>query len=113
MSRLAVVSGGGTGIGRSTAGMLAGEGYDVIIVGRRPEILADAVKWIGPQASAGTADVSDPAHTQAVVDAVGNRPLDVLVNNAGAFMPGEDSTLDQVADHWRANFDSNVLTAVL
>jgi 3-oxoacyl-[acyl-carrier protein] reductase len=113
MSRLAVVSGGGTGIGRSTAGMLAGEGYDVIIVGRRADVLADAVKWIGPQASAVTADVSDPAQIPAVTAAVGDRPLDVLVNNAGAYVPGADSTLDQVASHWRANLDSNVLSAVL
>ena len=108
-----MVTGGGTGIGRATAGMLAGEGYDVLIVGRRPEVLADAVKWIGPQATAVTADVSDPAQIPAVVEAVGNRPLDVLVNNAGAFLSGDDSTLDGVAARWRANFDSNVLTAVL
>ena len=108
-----MVTGGGTGIGRATAGMLAGEGYDVLIVGRRPEVLADAVKWIGPQATAVTADVSDPAQIPAVVEAVGNRPLDVLVNNAGAFLGGDDSTLDGVAARWRANFDSNVLTAVL
>jgi 3-oxoacyl-[acyl-carrier protein] reductase len=38
MSRLAVVTGGGTGIGRATAGMLAGEGYDVLIVGRRGRV---------------------------------------------------------------------------
>lgn len=113
MSRLAVVSGGGTGIGRSTAGMLTGEGYDVIIVGRRPKVLDEAVSWIGPQASAVTADVSDPAQVAAVVAAVGERPLDVLVNNAGAFVPGARSTLDDVAAQWRANFDSNVLTAVL
>src|SRR4051794_16986674 len=97
MSRLAVVSGGGTGIGRATAGMLAGEGYDVIIVGRRPEVLTDAVKWIGPQATAVAADVSDPAQVPAVVEAVGDRPVDVLVNNAGAYLTGDDSTLDQVA----------------
>ena len=42
MARLAVVSGGGTGIGRATAGMLAGEGYDVIIVGRRPDVLTES-----------------------------------------------------------------------
>jgi 3-oxoacyl-[acyl-carrier protein] reductase len=113
MSRLAVVTGGGTGIGRATAGMLAGEGYDVIIVGRRPEVLAEAVKWIGPQAIAVTADVSDPAQVAAVVEAVGDRALDVLVNNAGAFIGGDDSTLDVVAGRWRASFDSNVLTAVL
>src|SRR3954470_20308470 len=101
MSRLAVVTGGGTGIGRSTAGMLAGEGYDVIIVGRRAEVLTDAVKWIGPQATAVSADVSDPAQIPQLVAAVGNRPLDVLVNNAGAFISGDDSTLDDVAARWR------------
>ncbi len=113
MSRLAVISGGGTGIGRATAGMLAGEGYDVIIVGRRPDVLADAAKWIGPQATTVTADVADPGQIPAVVEAVGDRALDVLVNNAGAYLAGNSDTLDRVADHWRANFDSNVLTAVL
>jgi 3-oxoacyl-[acyl-carrier protein] reductase len=113
MSRLAVVSGGGTGIGRATAGMLAGEGYDVIIVGRRTEVLTDAVKWIGPQATAVTADVSDPIQIPAVLHAVSDRAVDVLVNNAGAFVGGDDSTLDHLAARWRANFDSNVLTAVL
>lgn len=113
MTRLAVVTGGGTGIGRATAGMLAGEGFDVIIVGRRAEVLDDAVKWIGPQATAVTADVSDPAQVPAVVEAVAGRPLDVLVNNAGAYLAGDESSLDGVADRWRANLDSNVLTAVL
>jgi 3-oxoacyl-[acyl-carrier protein] reductase len=113
MTRLAVVSGGGTGIGRATAGMLAGEGYDVIIAGRRPDVLADAVKWIGPQASAVTADVSDPDQVGAVVAAVAGRPVDVLVNNAGAFIGGDDSTPAALATRWRANFDSNVITALL
>jgi 3-oxoacyl-[acyl-carrier protein] reductase len=70
MSRLAVVTGGGTGIGRAAAGMLAGEGYDVLVVGRRPDVLTDAVKWIGPQATAVTADVSDPAQMPRVLAAV-------------------------------------------
>jgi 3-oxoacyl-[acyl-carrier protein] reductase len=113
MSRLAVVTGGGTGIGRATAGMLAGEGYDVLIVGRRADVLTDAVKWIGPQATAVPADISDPAQIPPVVAAVGDRPLDVLVNNAGAYVAGQSSTLEQVAAHWQANFESNVLTAVL
>ena len=113
MTRLAVISGGGTGIGKATAGMLAGEGYDVIVVGRRPDVLADAVKWIGPQASAVVADVSDPGQVGAVVSAVGGRAVDVLVNNAGAYIGGDDSTPTSLAAHWRANFDSNVITAVL
>jgi 3-oxoacyl-[acyl-carrier protein] reductase len=113
MSRFAVVTGGGTGIGRATAGMLAGEGYDVLIVGRRPDVLSDAAKWIGPQATTVAADVSDPAQVPLVVAAVGDRPVDVLVNNAGAYVAGPDSTLEEVADRWRANFASNVLSAVL
>src|SRR3954454_15167792 len=113
MSRLAVVTGGGTGIGRATAGMLAGEGYDVIIVGRRAEKLAEAVKWIGPEASAVTADLVDPEQVEAVVTAVDGRPVDVLVNNAGAFITGDDSTLAARAARWRATLDSNVITAVL
>jgi 3-oxoacyl-[acyl-carrier protein] reductase len=113
MARLAVVSGGGTGIGRATAGMLAGEGYDVIIVGRRPDVLAEAVKWIGPQATAVTADLADPDQIGAVVTAVAGRPVDVLVNNAGAFISADESTLAARAARWRATFDSNVITAVL
>jgi 3-oxoacyl-[acyl-carrier protein] reductase len=93
--------------------MLAGEGYDVLIVGRRADVLTDAMKWIGPQATAVTADVSDPAQIPLVVAAVGDRPIDVLINNAGAYVSRPSSTLEQVADHWRANFESNVLTAVL
>jgi 3-oxoacyl-[acyl-carrier protein] reductase len=93
--------------------MLAGEGYDVIIAGRRAEVLADAVKWIGPQATAVTADVSDPDQVPAVVEAVGDRAVDVLVNNAGAFISGDDATLASLAARWQAVFASNVLTAVL
>ena len=113
MARLAVVSGGGTGIGRATAGMLAGEGYDVIIVGRRPEVLAEAVTWIGPQAVAVPADLAVPGQTAAVLQAVAGRPVDVVVNNAGAYVAGDDSTPEGLAARWRANLDSNVLTAVL
>jgi 3-oxoacyl-[acyl-carrier protein] reductase len=113
MTRLAVISGGGTGIGKATAGMLAGEGYDVIIVGRRPDVLADAVKWIGPQATSVVADVSDPDQVAAVVSAVDDRAVDVLVNNAGAYIAGDDSSPASLAARWRANFDSNVITAVL
>ncbi|MGA5301171.1 SDR family NAD(P)-dependent oxidoreductase [Nucisporomicrobium flavum] len=113
MARLAVVTGGGTGIGRATAGMLAGEGYDVIIVGRRPDVLADAAKWIGPQATTVTADCADPEQIPAVVEAVGGRAVDVLVNNAGAYVSSDDSTLAGLKDRWRATFDSNVITAVL
>jgi 3-oxoacyl-[acyl-carrier protein] reductase len=76
-------------------------------------VLADAVKWIGPQASSVTADLADPDQVGAVLEAVAGRPVDVLVNNAGAFVAGDDSTPRGLVEHWRANLDSNVTTAVL
>ena len=48
-----------------------------------------------------------------MVDAVAGRPVDVLVNNAGAYLTGDDSGPAALAAHWRATFDSNVMTAVL
>jgi 3-oxoacyl-[acyl-carrier protein] reductase len=43
---VAVVSGGGTGIGRATAAALAADGMDVVILGRRAEVLRTAAKGI-------------------------------------------------------------------
>jgi 3-oxoacyl-[acyl-carrier protein] reductase len=110
--KLAVISGGGTGIGAATASALAAAGYQVMAVGRRPAPL-DAVAASVPNVTAVIADVSDPAQVGRVVDAVGDRPVDVLVNNAGGFVGSDSSTLDDVVAQWRATFDINVLTAVV
>jgi 3-oxoacyl-[acyl-carrier protein] reductase len=59
------------------------------------------------------ADVSDPEQVGAVAAVVGDRAVDVLVNNAGAYVGGDDSAPASLAEHWRAAFDSNVITAVL
>ncbi|MEV0157601.1 SDR family NAD(P)-dependent oxidoreductase [Micromonospora sp. NPDC050686] len=117
--RLAVVSGGGTGIGAAVAETLAADGYDVLIVGRRADVLLVAAERISaacgrPEAvSAVTADLTDPAQLAGVVEAVGERTVDVVVNNAGGYLGGDTATLAGVAAQWRANLDANVLTAVL
>ncbi|NYF55417.1 SDR family NAD(P)-dependent oxidoreductase [Micromonospora purpureochromogenes] len=117
--RLAVVSGGGTGIGRAVAAGLAVDGLDVLVVGRRAAVLAAAVERISAECGragavrAVVADLTDPEQANLVVEAVGERAVDVLVNNAGGYLGGETGTLAGVAAHWRANFDANVLTAVL
>ena len=117
--RLAVVSGGGTGIGRAVAAGLAEDGLDVLVVGRRAAVLAAAVERISAECGragavrAVVADLTDPEQANLVVEAVGERAVDVLVNNAGGYLGGETGTLAGVAAHWRANFDANVLTAVL
>lgn len=110
--KLAVVSGGGTGIGAATAAALSSAGYSVLVVGRRAAPLEEVAASV-PNVTPVVADVADPARVGAVVEAVGDRPVDVLVNNAGGFVGAEGSTLDDVVTQWRATFDTNVLTAVV
>ncbi|MDG4794099.1 SDR family NAD(P)-dependent oxidoreductase [Micromonospora sp. WMMD1082] len=117
--RWGVVSGGGTGIGAAVARALVAEGCSVLVVGRRADVLAATVERIGADTGrpdairAVTADLADPEQVGRVVEAVGGRPVDVLVNNAGGYLGGDDGTLAGVAAQWRANLDANVLTAVL
>lgn len=117
--RLAVVSGGGTGIGAAVARGLVLDGFEVLIVGRRAEVLLETAERISAECgrpaavSAVTADLTDPAQLAGVVSAVGERTVDAVVNNAGGYLGGPTDTLTDVAAWWRANLDANVLTAVL
>ena len=85
---VAVVTGGGTGIGRATARELARTGASVAICGRRPEPL-EAVRAelaaAGAEVLAVPCDVREPEQVAAFLDAVGDRfgAVDILVNNAG------------------------------
>jgi citronellol/citronellal dehydrogenase len=83
--RVALVTGGGTGIGRATALELAGSGARVAICGRREEPLARVRGEIGDACLAVAADLREPDGVERVVDAALERfgRLDVLVNNAG------------------------------
>jgi citronellol/citronellal dehydrogenase len=86
--RVAIVTGGGTGIGRATALELTRTGASVAICGRRPEPL-EAVRTeleaAGREVLATPCDVREPEEVETFLDAVGERlgPVDVLVNNAG------------------------------
>lgn len=114
MSRTVVVTGGGTGIGKATAGAFAREGDSVVITGRRQAVLDSAVVELGGSVRAACFDATDPLQVEAFVSALG--PIDVLVNNAGGntdFDRGTPGSLSEVADNWRSNFDANVLSAVL
>jgi NAD(P)-dependent dehydrogenase (short-subunit alcohol dehydrogenase family) len=86
LSRVALVTGGGTGIGRATALALAADGMAVVVAGRRPDPLAEVVAEIGDRALAVSADLCVEADAQRAVheavDAFG--ALHVVVNNAGA-----------------------------
>lgn len=86
--RTAIVTGGGTGIGRATARELARTGSRVAICGRRPEPLEDArgeLEAAGRDVLALSCDVREPDQVESFLDAVQERfgEVDVLVNNAG------------------------------
>ncbi len=115
----AVVSGGGTGIGRAIADWLSRDGTDVLIVGRRADVLAATASELtasgGGEVTWLAADLSDPAGAELVAAAVAERgtPVDIVVANAGGPSPRAEGSLGQVAEAWRAAFQANVLTAVL
>jgi NAD(P)-dependent dehydrogenase (short-subunit alcohol dehydrogenase family) len=110
--RVAVVTGAGSGIGRAVAIGLLGDGYRVVLAGRRHPQLEETAAQAGAPSSrvlAVPTDVTDAASVAALfartAEAYGR--LDVLFNNAGVSAPGvllEDLTLDQ----WKAVVDTNL-----
>jgi len=83
--KIAVVTGGNSGIGLASAKRFAAEGAEVVIVGRRPEELDKALDVIGPRATAVQGDISrldDLERIFATVKAAKGR-IDVLLANAG------------------------------
>jgi NAD(P)-dependent dehydrogenase (short-subunit alcohol dehydrogenase family) len=89
LAPVALVTGGGSGIGRAIARRLAGAGYVVVVSGRRSEPLEATLSELPDDSGAFAvpADVADPAGVEALLDGVAERAgrLDVLVNNAGTF----------------------------
>lgn len=99
MKKLLVVTGGTKGIGRAVIEKFIAEGFDVATCARKPNEL-EALKQTLESKHAGSkvlttvADMADNAQVKSFTDFVlgFNRPVDVLVNNAGYFVPGSIST---------------------
>ena len=86
--RVAVVTGGGSGIGKNTALLLAERGADVVVAGRRIEPLEETaaeIRTLGRHALAVSADVRKAEACQALIDAAVAEfgRIDILINNAG------------------------------
>lgn len=111
--RVAVITGGGTGIGAATARRFAASGAKVVVTGRRLEPIEAVAKEVGGIALAG--DVSDEAHCAALVAAAVDTygGLDILVANAGVELFGSatDVPLEQWREVLRVNLDGVLLTA--
>ena len=115
--KVAIVTGGGTGIGKHSALALLRAGYSVGIAGRRVEPLETTVTEAGEsgqRALAVPTDVGDPDSVRALFAKTRERfgRLDVLFNNAGTAAPSvplEDLTYEQ----WKAVVDANLTGAFL
>jgi NAD(P)-dependent dehydrogenase (short-subunit alcohol dehydrogenase family) len=114
MTKIAMVTGAGTGVGKHAAWALTRDGYSVVYVGRRRELL-DAAIAAAPdpapdaRALAVPADVADPVSVAAAFETLRSEfgRLDVLFNNAGINVPAtpiEDLTYEQ----WRSVVDVNL-----
>lgn len=83
--KLALVTGGGTGIGLEIARCMTAAGATVVITGRREEVLRDAVEYLGKSAQYLVNDITDLSAIDGLVARIEatHGPLDILVNNAG------------------------------
>ncbi len=115
---IALVTGGGTGVGRAIARALGAQGYEVVISGRRVDVLDNTAKALaadgGGSFHAIAADVSDPVAVRNLFDAIVQKfgRLDLLVNNAGVFVPGV--ALEDISfEDWNRIVGANLTGAFL
>jgi NADP-dependent 3-hydroxy acid dehydrogenase YdfG len=111
-NKVAVITGGGTGIGKATALAFIKDGYRVVITGRRPEPLDETIKEAGVDSSrmiGVPTDVGDPVAVKALfakTKAAFGR-IDVLFNNAGTNAPGV--LFEELSwEKWKAVVDANL-----
>ncbi len=108
---IAIVTGGGTGIGKAAAQALIADGWCVAVAGRRVEPLQQALEecGAGERGLAVPTDVTDPASVEALFAATVKRwgRVDMLFNNAGMGLGG--AALEDIeADDWKRVVDTNL-----
>ncbi|WP_182421921.1 SDR family oxidoreductase [Aureimonas sp. ME7] len=116
-TKVALVTGGGTGVGRAISHALAAAGWTVVIAGRRAEVLEAAVaayRGASGALEAISADIADPVSVSTLFSSIENRfkRLDLLVNNAGSLappVPMEELSFEQ----WNTVVSANLTGAFL
>lgn len=110
-NKVALISGGGSGIGAAAARRFAAEGAHVVITGRRRAPIAAVAAEIGGIAVAG--DTTDPIHAaRAVADAVAKfGGLDIVVASAGLAFTGSAGEITDA--HWQQTLDTNLTGAMV
>ena len=110
--QVCVVSGGGSGIGRGIAFVLARLGAQVVICGRRAEKLSETAdgirKLVGKEVMTHAMTIREPQQVDALIEATWQRfgRLDVLVNNGGGQFP--QAAIDFSVKGWLAVIDTNL-----
>ncbi|MCY1046341.1 SDR family NAD(P)-dependent oxidoreductase [Corallococcus sp. bb12-1] len=99
--KIAVITGGGTGIGLAIAERFANEGAEVVIAGRRQQRLEDAAAQLGHGVRGVVTDVGDDAQVKRLIDSVPR--VDLLVTCAGGAVFGAVETVPSKA--WRELFN--------
>lgn len=104
----AIITGGGSGIGKAIAEAFAREGANVLIAGRHQAKLDDAAQEIGPGCLAVAADVSKADEVEHLVKTAVDKfnRIDVLVNNTGILLPGTAELLSE--EEFDQTFNVNV-----
>lgn len=100
MAPLALVTGASSGIGKAFAERLAADGHDLIVVGRRRDRLQELAATLAVAVEVVEADLSTAAGIETVAALCADRPLDVLVNNAGVahYMPMADLPTEKAGE---------------
>ncbi|MCU1256487.1 MAG: short-chain dehydrogenase/reductase [Candidatus Angelobacter sp.] len=95
--RVAIITGGGSGIGKAIAMAFVREGAQVVIAGRDGKKLEAAASEIGGECLAVSADVSSAKGTEKLVGAALEKfqRIDILVNNAAVLLPGTAESLSE------------------
>ncbi|MBN9588837.1 MAG: 3-oxoacyl-ACP reductase [Alphaproteobacteria bacterium 64-11] len=114
MTKIGMITGAGSGVGRAAAKALSEKGWSLVLVGRKADALEQTAAQLSGPALVAPADVGDPAQVKSVFARIADRfgRLDLLFNNAGMGTPAvpiEELSFEQ----WQAVVSVNLTGAFL